>query len=259
MFVRPREDKRQMISRRFPRRRSVGFTLVELLTVIAIVAILAGLLLPALASVRKRAWQVSCTNNLKQIGIAFQMYVNDNNDYVVPLVDDTFSVYWFGRRVAPDEPIRRQDGFLYPYLRNAGRIEICPSFTGYLPLGSEPGTSYGYNYYFLSPFSGPPTWAPVPVKFTQIEAPARTIAFADSARDYNGVLEENWYLDPPQWFGVDNPFYFVHFRHNGFANVLFADGHVRPMQPGIGPNANKLGHIGTDNYWYNLKAEMYVE
>lgn len=243
-----------MISYRFTR-RSLGFTLVELLTVIAIIAILAGLLLPALGAARKRAWQAACMNNLKQIGTAFQMYVNDYNDYVVPMVDDTFQVYWFGRLQGSDEPIRRQDGALFEYLKNAGEIEICPSFSNYVPIWSEPATSYGYNYYFLSPFSGPPTWAPVPVKFTQIEAPARTICFADSARDYNGVLEENWYLDPPEWMGMPNPYYFVHFRHNGFANVLFCDGHVRPMQPGIGPNENKLGHIGTDNSWYDLDAE----
>jgi len=50
--------------------------------------------------------------------------------------------------------------------------------------------------------------------------------------------------------------YSVHFRHDGFANVLFCDGHVDRMQPGIGPDEHQLGHIGTDNFWYSLDAKM---
>jgi prepilin-type N-terminal cleavage/methylation domain-containing protein/prepilin-type processing-associated H-X9-DG protein len=233
--------------------RSRGFTLIELLVVIAIIAILAAILFPVFAMAREAARKTSCASNLRQLGTATQMYVQDNDGqyfqhwYATP-------TYWFGRldtSVSPPK-VYREQGLLYPYIKNFD-IQKCPSFTGKPAYGEVATGAYGYNVTYLTTGFGQ-----AGVNEAVIQKPTSCALFADSAQ-YSGwksppVLEETLSIWPPSSTVTYN-YAVVQFRHAGTANVVFADGHVKAAHPTLAaePYAHyNLHHLGrTDDEYFS--------
>jgi prepilin-type N-terminal cleavage/methylation domain-containing protein len=185
-----------------------GFTLIELLVVIAILAILAAFLFPVFAQSREKARQATCTSNMRQIGLAMTMYVDDH--------DDTYPTNpWEGAPVGTADNDSGDPGYrtrlqwiwqLYPYTKNR-KIWVCPSDpdpksddTNYSVApdlyGIPTPNSYGVNMMILS-FSGDGNpgkdWygREGPLTLSQIPTPAATYLVADCARS---VLEP-WWVD----------------------------------------------------------------
>ncbi len=203
-----------------------GFTLIELLVVIAIIAILAAILFPVFAKAREKARQTSCLSNLKQIDLAWLMYVQDY-DEKTPLmyinVPSTNSAggrtWWFTQ--------------LQPYIKNT-QLYHCPSYSegNFPPAGCEDryNTGYGYNWQWNASnpgWGGDFGWLAASRKIATFQRPAELITFGDSICLGVGVYNNGTGMAATwsdwQHGGAPN----AGERHNGGGNYAFADGHVK--------------------------------
>lgn len=197
-----------------------GFTLIELLVVIAIIAILAAILFPVFARAREKARQTSCLNNVKELALAFHMYVQD--------YDETTPAHY--RTLATS--ITMPDGSgtwaynpwanqLYPYVMNV-QVYHCPSSPELFTFTNWTSYNYAYNYY-----GGRLT----NLRIAVIQRPAELLVLVDGgsyianpfvAPGANPALR----TDPGGHYYIDA----VKAWHNDGCNIAYADGHAKWLQ-----------------------------
>jgi prepilin-type N-terminal cleavage/methylation domain-containing protein len=219
----------------------LAFTLVELLVVIAIIAILAALFLPTLGQVRAKAQSTQCVSNLRQWGLAFRQYADDNRDFlprrgqgVQPLAQIDRPEDWFNA-LPPyfnSQPYQKFFAVNQKLKPHSNSVFICPAATD---PGSNHFLPYGMNMN-LSP------WVlPQATKFTEVARPLQVVAMADAPGPYAST------------FPSARP-YSILARHARRVNLLFLTGQVNSYASdyvgcGVGdPNREDVRWLtGTDS------------
>ncbi|MFP4057121.1 MAG: DUF1559 domain-containing protein [Candidatus Brocadiia bacterium] len=250
--------------RRTPR---PGFTLIELLISISVISILASLLMPTLGRARSEGRRLTCINNLKQLGYAWQAYADDHMGLCMPQVwsADRPPVYWWG---ANGDPPDYSVGLIYPYLEIKAGIDNvfdCPEqpWGTYVPQGAAraPTTTYGYNGLYLCPPHSGWGWGVGSASvgwpsIEQVESASQVFVFADTLMDWTGegYVTNNCLLDGPQmpagtqW--TRNAYPTLCFRHLGRACILYADTHagsVPKEEAHLTSTVANIGYVGEDN------------
>jgi len=211
----------QLVRKTHPTKDLFGFSLIELLVVISIIAMVLAILIPGLGKARTLTRRTKCASNLHQIDVAMHLYLN-SNDEKYPCAQDPLP------KMQPTDPNiwlwmgRGWRGFLAPYLggkidANNPSVLLCPA-DKIAPVKWE-STSYSYSLTFYhSPdqinntTSNLNTSPPVPQTPANVAKPAEKIIIGEWLSNHRQIKQGN----DPGWFGW-----------TGSRNFLFVDGQVR--------------------------------
>lgn len=231
-------DRSQSDGAKCPVRPIGGFTLVELLVVISIIALLLSIMMPALQGARAAALKVVCASNMKQMFLATKLYADDNGGYLPNCYAGSYGEInprrnWFdliyqymqGKKLKWDNAIGR-DYKLYHCPAGKKDEVWWANYTG----GNQDAVR-GYGNYAYNSTLGPGQWSSDVVvgpagggKLSQLnlESPARTFMYIDS-RNSSGIdyaLEFGYIENYPRSMVR------VSYRHSSSANIILCDGHT---------------------------------
>ncbi len=180
-----------------------GFTLVELLVVMAIVGVLASLLMPAVLRSRESGRRAECANKLRQMGIALHLYIDEHKGFLPqypPTIFEALAPYL----EIEDTPYWRDDFFK------------CPT----APKNEWSSMTINVNFAAMTNFES--------LRYAALVEPSQTVYMFDYDPGPYGVIYANWYhvLDPNKGYTADKGDDVVGDWHSRGANVLWTDGHV---------------------------------